>query len=134
MIALDRTREHPTHPLSAAELTAFAQHKNVLLDNLRAAHRRGPMCQPFDANRTWGALTRAARWYFRRPTIKRATVLPARRVERLRDLARALGRARNMAQKAMQDDVGIDLFRGWCAEANISSFTFNEDGSSALTP
>jgi hypothetical protein len=47
-------------------------------------------------------------------------VLPARRKERLRDLAKAVRRARGIAEKAMQDDVGGDLFLGWCAEANIT--------------
>ncbi|MGA7787239.1 MAG: hypothetical protein WCA56_03625 [Xanthobacteraceae bacterium] len=67
--------------------------------------------------------------YIERLEIAQKAVLPSRRVERLRDLAKALGRTRNMTKKAMQDGVGWDLFRGWCAEASASP----SDASSTLT-
>jgi hypothetical protein len=80
------------------------------------------------------ALTRVALWYFQRQKIE--MVLPARRRERLRDLKKVLGRARVLAHNAMQDDVGGDLFWGWCAEANISGSSvhvLDKDGSSVFT-
>lgn len=102
-------------------LAAFYQHKNDLLNNLRELHGRGPKSEPFDEDKAWRALIRAAQWYCRRPKIRQKTVSPARRVERLHDLAKALGRAHKMAHRALQDDVSTDLFRGWCAAANTSS-------------
>jgi hypothetical protein len=128
-------REAPQAPF-AAELAAFERHKKTLLDILRKVHGGGPKSEPFDEEDSWRALTHAAIWYFRRPEIKQKTMLAARRVARLDDLAKALGRARHEANKAMQDDVGWDLFRGWCAEANTSPAwaVLNADGSSVLTP
>lgn len=111
------------------ELAEFERHKQNLLDLLRKVHGGGPKSEPFDEDTSWRTLTYAAVWYIRRPEIAQKAVLPSRRVERLRDLAKALGRARNMTKKAMQDDVGLDLFRGWCAEANTSP----SDASSTLT-
>jgi hypothetical protein len=118
----------------AAELAAFSAHKQTLLDNLHKVHERCPKSEPFDEDESWRALTRAAIWCFKRRKIE--TVLPARRRERLRDLAKALRRSHRMAHKAMQDDVGFDLFRGWCDEANISPTSpqvLNANGSSVLT-
>ena len=46
----------------------------------------------------------------------RKPLLSARRRERLLDLAKVLRRAGKMADNAVQDDVGIDLFRGWWLE------------------
>jgi hypothetical protein len=128
-------REVPEAPF-AAELAAFERHKKPLLDILRKVHGGDPKSKLFGEEDSWRALTRAAIWYFRRPEIKQKTMLAARRVERLRELAKALDRARHMADKAMQDDVGWDLFRGWCAEANTSPAwaVLNADGSSVLTP
>jgi hypothetical protein len=99
-----------------AELASFERHKTALLDILRKAHAGGPKSKPFDEQPAWRELISAAAWYFRRPIINQKTLLPGRRVERLRELAKALRRAQDLAQKAVQDDVGIDLFRGWCAE------------------
>jgi hypothetical protein len=106
----------------AVELAAFEQHKEKLINILRKAHLGGPKSEPFDEDSSWKALTIAAIWYFRRPLIRQRTVPPARRVERLRDFATALGRARNMAHKAMHDEVGADLFRGWWAETKANVF------------
>jgi hypothetical protein len=74
----------------AKELASFEQHKTALLDILRKAHGNGPKLKPFDEQPAWRALIRAAAWYFRRPILKQKTLLPARRVERLQDLAKAL--------------------------------------------
>jgi hypothetical protein len=52
---------------------------------------------------------------------RKATLSPAQRVERLVDLAKALHKSHGMAQKAIEGEAGSDLFRGWCAVANISA-------------
>src|SRR4051794_28534892 len=101
----------------AAEFAAFKQHKDTLINALRKSHGGG--CKSFDEGNAWRVLARVAMWYLHRPEIKRKTVLPVRRRERLRELAKALNRAQKMAAKAMQDDVGLDLFTGWCAKGNI---------------
>lgn len=94
--------------------------KKTLLDILRIVHRGGPKSsEPFDEDTAWCLLRRSALSYLRRPEIEQKTMLPARCRERLRDLAKALGRARREAHKAMRDDVQFDLLRGWYAEANI---------------
>jgi hypothetical protein len=104
----------------SAEFAEFERHKKTLLDHLRSAYELGPKSKTFDEGYLWRRLRGAAVWVFRRPKIQQRTVLPARRRERLRDLAKAVRRARGIAEKAMQDDVGVDLFLGWCAEANIT--------------
>lgn len=136
MIVNKPKRKNTIQAPFAAELAAFERHKKPLLDVLRKVHGGGPKSEPFDEEDSWRALTRAAIQYFRGPEIKQKTMLAARRVERLNDLAKALGRARHEAHKAMQDDVGWDLFRGWCAETNTSPALadLNADGSSVLTP
>lgn len=116
------------------ELARFKQHKKALLDILREVHAAAPRSEPFDQDATSRALVRAATMYFLR--IKQKTMLPARRVDRLNDLAKALKRPRSLAQKAMQDEVCSDLFRGWCEEANISLASTavpNIVGTSVLT-
>jgi hypothetical protein len=104
----------------SAEFAEFERHKKTLLDHLRSAYELGLKSKPFDEDYLWHRLRGAAFWVFRRQKNKHRTVLPARRKERLRDLANAVRRARGMVEKAKQDDVGWDLFSGWCAEANIT--------------
>jgi len=101
-----------------AGLAAFEQHKISLLERLQNVYQRGPKSEPFDAEKSWRGLTSLAGLYFWRARLKQDTVPAARRVERLRDLARTLGRARRQAEMAMRDDVGDDLFSAWC-EANV---------------
>lgn len=119
-------------PRFVAERAAFDRHEKTLLDILRKVHRGGPKSEPFDADEASNNLGNIALWRFEREIFKRKTVLPARRVERLRDLAKALGRARHEAHKAMQDDVGAALFWGWHAEAkeglleHLSSFSLKD--------
>ena len=105
---------------NTAEFVKFERHTKKLLDHLRSAYKAGPKFRPFDADYLSLSLRGAASWYFQRKKFQQKTILPARRKERLRDLAKALGRARREADKAMQDDVGWGLFGGWCAEANIT--------------
>jgi hypothetical protein len=119
----------------AAQLDAFKRHKDTLLDILRKVHADGPKSERFDEDDAWRYLVRAAVTYLKRPIIQQKTVRPARRSERLHDLAKSLGEARDMACKALRDEVGIDLFRGWCAEANIpegSPRRIDDDGNSLV--
>jgi hypothetical protein len=113
----------------AAPLNEFDKHRKTLLDILSKV--RGS--ESFDKDNSWCALRRAAYHYFQRPVKKE--VLPARRAERLRELAKKLRRVRHVLGKAMQDDVGFDLFRGWCVETNTShegAHVHNRDGTVEL--
>jgi hypothetical protein len=101
-----------------AGLAAFEQHKISLLDHLQKVYERGHKSKPFDAEKAWQGLTSLAGLYFWRARLKQDTVPAAPRVERLRDLARTLGRARRQAEMAMRDDVGEALFRAW-RDANV---------------
>lgn len=119
-------------PFYTAELASFERHKTALLDILRRAHDGGPKSNPFDGQAAWRQLISAAVWYFRRPIIKQNTLLPARRFERLHDLAKALSLARRLAHKAVQDEVGIDLFRGWWTETERYASTVSEQTVNAV--
>jgi len=101
----------------AGQLTAFKQHRRDLLARLRNAYDRGPKSGPFDEVGAWRHLTYLAQQYFWRPI--RKPLLPSLRATRLDDLAKALRKARHLVEKAMPDDVGDDLYHGWC-EANIT--------------
>jgi hypothetical protein len=94
-----------------ADLVAFNQHKNALLAILRNEHARGPKSKSFDADESWRGLNHLAQLYFWSKKIKLEARPASDHVERLRDLAKALGRTRSMVDRAMQDDVGRDLFR-----------------------
>jgi hypothetical protein len=98
-----------------AGLAAFEQHKISLLQKV---YQRGPKPEPFDAEKLWRGLSHCAMMYFWQARAKRETLPAAARASRLRELAKALGRARCMVEKAMQDDVSNDLFSAWC-EANV---------------
>ena len=125
-----------SEPVAArAGLVEFNHHKKALLTILRNVYMLGLKSVPFDANKSWHRLVRLAHFYFWRETMKQETMPAADRVKRLRELAKALGRARGMADKAMQDDVGNDLFRAWVAGTNIplaSVVGVNDDGQSVL--
>jgi hypothetical protein len=130
-----QTREEAYAPI-AAELAAFERHKKALLDNLRNVHERGLNSESFDAEKVWCALTRLAKLYFCGETMKQETIPTGERVKRLRQLARALARARGLAEKALQDDVGGDLFRGWVAGKQLPmtlAVRSDGDGSSVAT-
>jgi len=102
-----------------AGLVEFNHHKKALLTILRNVYMCGLKSVPFDADKSWHRLIRLAHFYFWREKMKQETMPAADRVERLRELAKALDRARGMADKAMQDDVGNDLFRAWVAEIKL---------------
>jgi hypothetical protein len=94
-------------------LTAFDRHKEALLTILRNDYEHGPQAEPFDADRSWHDLTFLARAYFWKATVKREVMPAAELVARLRELEKAFGNARALADKAMQDDVGSALCSSW---------------------
>ncbi len=105
----------------AAGLSEFARHKECLLLILRNSPDGPPDSKSFDEDGAWRALMRAASWYLIRPKLNRKRVLPAERVERLRELEKALSKAKNSTHRAMRGELRYDLFKGWCAEANKTS-------------
>ena len=94
-------------------LTAFDRHQEALLTILRNDYERGPRAEPFDADRSWRGLTSLAGAYFWRATVKQEVMPAAELVGRLRELEKAFGSARALADKAMQDDVGGALCSSW---------------------
>jgi len=107
------------------QLAEFERHKKILIGALRKVHRDGPNSKPFDEDNTWRALIRTAGWYFARPKITQNAILPARRIEKLSDLAKALHRAGKLTHEAMQSaHLRFHLFRAFCAERNIVPGTF----------
>jgi len=116
-------------------LAAFDQHKEALLAILREVRKRDLKSEPFDADKSWRDLTRLAQLYFERARTKQETIPAGDRVKRLDKLAKALDRAHAMADKAMRDDVGNDLFSAWWDETYKPGdpVFLNDDGSSVLT-
>lgn len=105
----------------APELARFNTHKEEILDKLRDEYERRPRSEPFDAEKPWRRLTRMAEMYFWGEIIKRETMSPAERFNRLRQLAKALDRTHDLVIRAMHEDedIGLGIFRAWCAEAKI---------------
>jgi hypothetical protein len=105
------------------DLAAFDRHQEALLTILRNDYERGPRAEPFDANRSWRGLISLAGTYLREGRAKNELMPAAAQVARLRELEKIFGKARVMADKAMQDDVGSALCTSWwegtseCTEA-----------------
>lgn len=95
------------------EFSQFETHKDALLTCLHRLAVSG-----FDEKMAWSALLRAAYWFFRRSKIHEGTPTAARRKERLVELENASDKLRGYLLKAIQDVVGCDLFRAWCAHTN----------------
>lgn len=128
------TREEAYAPI-ADDLAAFKQHKKALLDELRNGRKPALKSEHFDEDKSWGDLIRLAQLYFWGEKIRQETIPAADRVKRLRQLANELRRARGMADRALQDDVGNDLFKAWFAETKIplaATAGIYNDGSSIL--
>ena len=117
-----------------AGLLKFEHHKEVLLTILRDAHNDGPKSECFDEGRTWFHLTNLADTYHWETRVKQETMPSGDRAKRLLILAKALGKARSLTDKAMRDDVGDDLFSAWQKEISEPpvSVIRNDDGSLAL--
>ena len=117
-----------------AGLVEFDHHRESLLTILRDAYDRGVKSEPFDEDKSWSHLTGVARVHYWQARVKQETMPVADREVRLRELAKALGKARGMADKAMQDDVGDDLLSAWWEATNEprASVVRNDDGSFTL--
>ena len=104
-------------------LIAFDRHQEALLTILRNDYEGGTRAEPFDANRSWRGLAALAGSYLWRARVKQEVMPAAELVVRLRELEKAFGIARAMADKALQDDVGDALGSSWwegtseCAKA-----------------
>ena len=111
-------------------LGKFEQHKPTLIAILRNAHR-GRL--KFDEPKSWTRLTSLAHSFFLQTRLKLETMPAASRRSRLDELARTLKQSRTLADAAMQDQVGDDLFSSWCAGINqpLVSLVRNDDGSLA---
>lgn len=114
-------------------LLEFDQHKEVLLNILRDAHNHGHKSEPFNENRWWHYLTSLAHTHYWQARVKQETMPAADREARLRELAKALGKARGITDKAMRDDVGGDLFSAWWEGTDEPlSVVRDDDGSIVL--
>ena len=113
-----------------AGLLKFEHHKKALLDILRRA--RTPKFEPLEEDKWWRRVTNLAGKYFWEQRVKQHETLPSGdRAKRLLILARALGKARSLTDKAMEDDVGDALFSAWQEETGeaLVSIARNDDGS-----
>jgi hypothetical protein len=98
-------------------LDAFDKHRDPLVNNLRDLYQDDS--KSFDADKAWHALTRLAKFYFWREEMKEGTMPASIRAKRLEQLAKALGGAHDELVRAMQDDVGGDLFKECVYETGI---------------
>jgi hypothetical protein len=111
-----------------AGLAKFEKHKRVLLEHLSTNWR--PKSMPFDEVKCWLRLTRLAQMYF----LQQAMTPPSERAARLRKLAEVLDRARALAKKAAQDDLGCDdllstMFTGTLPRDPGGTLVPDQDGS-----
>jgi hypothetical protein len=96
------------------QIEALHQHKTAILAILRKEYERGPKSKPFEEDNAWCYLILLAKCYFGSSDVKRSTIPATERVERLRKLERALAKASNLADKALQEDLNADFFMAWC--------------------
>jgi hypothetical protein len=98
-----------------ARLAAFEEHKEDLLAILRNPSKGGTETNTFDEGETWSDLKSIASTYFWEQRVRKETKpSPAdKRRKRLCAFNKAVGKARVMAERAMQDDVGDDLYSAW---------------------
>jgi hypothetical protein len=117
-----------------AHLVEFDHHKGALLNMLRDAHCHSHKSEPFNEDKWRFYLTNVAGIFFWQARAKQEMMPIADREARLRQLAKHLGNARGMTDKAMQDDVGDDLFSAWWEGTNEprASVVRNDDGSFSL--
>jgi len=94
-------------------LAEFDQHKETILKLLRNVYKRGPKSNPFDGDKAWRRLTGFARFYLGRGSEKQEAMPAADRIERLRDIAKILSRARRLIDRTMQNEAGDELFSAW---------------------
>ncbi len=99
-----------------SKLIEFEKHIDFLLDHVRTVScmvsvpgAARPIKKPLNEAHARQRLLRLAQAYFWRQEITPA----ADRAARFRELAQALGKARDLAELARQDHVGSDLFAAW---------------------
>jgi len=97
-------------------LKKFEEHKQALLIILSNAYIPGPTAQRFDEMQAWFHLTNIAGSFFLGAQVKQAMMPWSDRVARLRSLANALRDARSLIDRAMDDDIGDELYSAWCNE------------------
>jgi hypothetical protein len=123
------TRKEARAPISA-KTAEFEKQRQNLLNKLR----RGSRTNPLDETASWRELCRLAELYFRIDVSAAMSSTELRK--RLGTLADALRKARNLMDRALNDDAGNYLYRAWCAKNGIqlnSTVPIELDGSSALT-
>src|SRR5205809_5065633 len=76
-----------------ASTDTFVRHKAALLNHLQQVYESGPKSKLFDAEKSWRLLEFLAMQYFFHERERQERVPAADRVRRLRELAKALGRA-----------------------------------------
>jgi hypothetical protein len=108
----------------AADIIAFDQHKNAMLDDLIKAYESGCNPSAFDANKAWVDLTRVAKFYFSDRAMRQEAIIPAERVKRLNAFAKALRSARG----TIGNDLDGDLLRGWIAAVGLTIDSLVVDG------
>jgi hypothetical protein len=130
---LGKTKTEAVRAAIEARFVEFDHHKEALLSILRDAHNHSPKSEPFNDDKWWFHLTSLARIYSWQARVKQERMPVADREARLHELAKALGKARDLTDKAMQDDVGDDLFSAWWDETDEppASVVWNDDGSFA---
>lgn len=96
-----------------AGLAGFEQHKKGLLDELSNAYERGPKSKSFDAEKAWRSLTSLAQLLVVREPVKKGALKAADRQATLRQMAKALARAREAITDTLQSDAANDLISTW---------------------
>jgi hypothetical protein len=96
-----------------ARLVEFDHHKGALLTILRDVHNQSAKSEPFDEHKSWFRLTSLASTYYWKARVKQEVMPVADREARLRELEKALGKARAMVDEAMENDVGDALCSSW---------------------
>jgi hypothetical protein len=112
----------------AADIIAFDQHKNAMLNDLIKAYESGRNANAFDANKAWVDLTRVAKFYFSDRAMRQEAIIPAERVKRLNAFAKALRSARG----TIGNDIDGDLLRGWIAAVGLTVDSLVVDAGVAL--
>ena len=88
-----------------ARLTRFNKHKSELLDHMRHTWRNGSKSSAFDEIDAWNKVLRIANFYLDRVEMRDGGIFlqASDRTKRLNRLAAALGKARDLTEKAMLD-------------------------------
>jgi len=100
-----------------ARLTAFDRHRDDLLSMLQKVHEHKPKTKSFDKNEAWRHLRFIAWGFFRDERSRdeqKAEVTANDRLERLRQLGKALGDARRKLDEAMHHAVRGGVYVEWC--------------------